>query len=122
MIIRKLGNGSNYASVTSEGSVVHIGDECIDCASEQQDSQRIIDLKIPGVDAYVATIVIPPKEYEPVEVEAIEDEEIEEGGMHVAPVVPQAKPLDIETVVVSLWPLDGIVIDKEETDNGSSNS
>ena len=114
MRVEKLGKGSCYATVSVNGSVISIGTEQIDCSAEQEDSQKIIDLKVPVIDAYVASIVIPPKEYEIVETEAEESDHMEGSQL------PQAKPLDMETVVVSLWPLDGIVIDEEETDNGNN--
>ena len=62
-----------YANVELDGSVLHVAGISIDISARQADSQVIIDITQQGAaiveglgrqGSYVASILIPPKEYE----------------------------------------------------------
>lgn len=100
MIITHLNSGRK-AKFTVDGTVLTIGSLSIDLAERQTDVQRVIDVCLDttyttvqeGVGAwYVATIIIPPREYQLVENESSETS-----------VVPM--PLDIGKVEIRLWAL-----------------
>lgn len=100
MIITHLNSGRK-AEFTLEGTTLNIGSLSIDLQERQSDVQRVIDVCLDttyttvqeGVGAwYVATIIIPPQEYQ-----LIEDES---GEMSISPM-----PLDMNKVEIRLWAL-----------------
>ena len=102
MIEKKLGSG-DYVDYEVSGTVLTVLGEEYDLAALQQDSQVIKDIRIG--DAFAATIEIPPKKYKQVE-----------GVMPLAEsgeneILLEAEPLDMEAVVITLWP----VVKSEET-------
>lgn len=97
-----------HAELSLEGSVLIIAGLGIDLETRQADSQEIIDITkrdehivegINGQDgSYVASVILPPKEYE--EVDTGEEDE------HGNPVYEKtALPLDTNRVVLKLWQL-----------------
>ena len=85
-----------------DGALLSIGDIVLDLEEEQQDSQTIIDIcdkdgeLVKGLgDAYVATIVIPPAQYQLVETG------IDEEGNSVYE--NEKLPIDTESVQLILW-------------------
>ena len=104
MTERKLGSG-DYVEYEVDGTVLKVLGEEHDIAALQRDSQVIKDIRIG--DAFAATIEIPPKKYKQVE-----------GAMHLAEsgeneILLEAEPLDMEAVVITLWP----VVKNEEKSN-----
>jgi hypothetical protein len=100
--------------------VLKIGDIQIDLEAEQQDQEVIIPISdhngmihrgMMPCCSYVAEIIIPPRKYELVEVEdehqvesgssGKEQEEERKPRMENVPV-----PLDMESVVLRLWPVE----------------
>jgi hypothetical protein len=85
-----------------DGTLLTIGDIVLDLEEEQQDSQAIIDIcekdgkLVKGLgDTYVATVVIPPAQYQLVET-GIDGE----GN----PIYENEKlPIDTESVQLILW-------------------
>lgn len=104
MTERKLGSG-DYVEYEVDGTVLKVLGEEHDIAALQRDSQVIKDIRIG--DAFAATIEIPPKKYKQVE-----------GAMPLAEsgeneILLEAEPLDMEAVVITLWP----VVKNEEKSN-----
>lgn len=100
MIVTHLNSGRK-AEFTVDGTVLTIGNLSIDLAKRQTDVQQVIDICLDngyttmkeGVGAwYVATVIIPPKEYQIVENES--------GETNVVPM-----PLDMRKVEIRLWTL-----------------
>ena len=100
MIVTHLNSGRK-AEFTIDGTVLTIGSLSIDLAERQTDVQRIIDVCLDygyttlqeGVGAwYVATVIVPPQEYQLVENES--------GETNVVPT-----PLDTGKVEIRLWAL-----------------
>lgn len=100
MIVTHLNSGRK-AEFTVDGTVLTIGSLSIDLAERQTDVQRIIDVCLDngyttiqeGVGAwYVATIIIPPREYQLVK---NDDDETS--------IVPTS--LDVSKVEIRLWAL-----------------
>ena len=96
MTEKRLGSG-DYVGYEVSGTVLTVLGEEYDLAALQQDSQVIKDIRIG--DAFAATIEIPPKKYKQVE-----------GVMPLAEsgeneILLEAEPLDMEAVVISLWPV-----------------
>ena len=100
MIVTHLNNGRK-AEFTVDGTVLTIGSLSIDLAERQTDVQRIIDVCLDngyttiqeGVGAwYVATIIIPPREYQLVKNDNDETS-----------IVPTS--LDMSKVEIRLWAL-----------------
>lgn len=108
-----------YAEVIFEGSVVQVAGISIDLDARQADAQVIIDIVtkddgqiVEGVGnqgAYVANILIPPKEYE--EVDTGETEE--DGSPRIE---RRAVPLDVNKAVLKLWQLPADQIGSEITE------
>ncbi len=106
MIITHLNEGQK-AEFSVSGTVLTIQGISIDLAARQQDVQTIVDVSLgsdlataaEGVGAwYVATIVIPPREYQFVDCGQKDDQ-----GNPI--MVPQALPLDMSKVELRLWAL-----------------
>jgi len=100
MIVTHLNSGRK-AEFAVDGTVLTIGSLSIDLAERQTDVQRIIDVCLDnryatvqeGVGAwYVATVIVPPQEYQLVENES--------GETSVVPM-----PLDTGKVEIRLWAL-----------------
>lgn len=100
MIVTHLNSGRK-AEFTVDGTVLTIGSLSIDLAERQTDVQRIIDVCLDngyttiqeGVGAwYVATIIIPPREYQLVKNDNDETS-----------IVPTS--LDMSKVEIRLWAL-----------------
>lgn len=96
MTEKRLGSG-DYVGYEVSGIVLTVLGEEYDLAALQQDSQVIKDIRIG--DAFAATIEIPPKKYKQVE-----------GVMPLAEsgeneILLEAEPLDMEAVVITLWPV-----------------
>lgn len=102
MTEKRLGSG-DYVDYEVSGTVLTVLGEEYDLAALQQDSQVIKDIRIG--DAFAATIEIPPKKYKQIETPIT----LSDSGEHE--VMLEAEDLDMEAVVITLWP----VIKKEET-------
>ena len=94
MTEKRLGGG-DYAPYEVEGTVLTIEGEAYDLADMQQDSQVIKDIR--RGEAFAATIEIPPKKYKQVEGALAESGETE--------ILLEAEQLDMEAVVITLWPI-----------------
>lgn len=106
MIITSLNEGPK-ADYSLNGTVLTIHGVAIDLAARQQDVQTVVDVSIgsdlnsaaEGVGAwYVATIVVPPREYE-----LVDSGQTDENGNPI--MIPQALPLDMSKVELRLWAL-----------------
>lgn len=100
MIITHLNSGRK-AEFTLEGTKLNIGNLSIDLQERQGDTQRVIDICFDatyatiqeGVGAwYIATIIIPPREYQLVE--------NDNGETSIVPT-----SLDVSKVEIRLWAL-----------------
>ena len=100
MIVTHLNSGRK-AEFTVDGTVLTIGSLSIDLQERQGDVQRVIDICLDatyatvqeGVGAwYVATIIIPPREYQLVE--------NDNGETSIVPM-----SLDVSKVEIRLWAL-----------------
>ena len=100
MIITHLNSGRK-AEFTLEGTTLNIGSLSIDLQERQGDVQRVIDICLDttyttvqeGIGAwYVATIIIPPREYQ-----------IVENDNGETSIVPMS--LDMSKVEIRLWAL-----------------
>lgn len=109
-----------FSDYTLNNGVLTIGGIPIDLQTEQQEQEVIITLcrcgkvvhrgMMPCCE-YVAEVIIPPKKYQTIEVEdtsngsdSTEGEEEEmEAKTHTEQV---AVPLDLDTVVLHLWPVE----------------
>lgn len=100
MIITHLNSGRK-AEFTLEGTKLNIGSLSIDLQERQGDTQRVIDICLDatyatiqeGVGAwYIATIIIPPREYQLVE--------NDNGETSIVPT-----SLDVSKVEIRLWAL-----------------
>jgi hypothetical protein len=121
MIIEKIDPArTSFSDYSVEGTMLTIAGLTIDLALEEGDQQVIIRFGscqgrvhrglMPCCE-HIADIVIPPRKYQPVEVDGPppgamyngvnEDEELPETHTETVPV-----PLDTESVVLSLWPVD----------------
>jgi hypothetical protein len=108
-----------YAEVSFEDSVLRVAGISIDLDARQADAQVIIDITkrdgqiaegISGQDgSYVASVILPPKEYE-----EIETGETEEDGS--PKIERRALPLDVNKAVLKLWQLPADQIDSEITE------
>ena len=106
MIITHLNEGPK-ADYSVNGTVLTVHGVAIDLAARQQDVQTVVDISLgsdlttaaEGVGAwYVATIVIPPREYQLVDSGQKDDQ-----GNPI--MIPQALPLDMSKVELRLWAL-----------------
>jgi len=94
-----------YIGYTLNGSVLTIGDLIIDLSGRYEDSQVVVNITrdgntliegLGGKGGYVATVVLPPKQYEFIDAGVVDDL----GN----PVLNKtALPIDVEKVVLSLW-------------------
>jgi hypothetical protein len=132
MIIEKVDPArESFSDYTIDGTILTIADVTIDLALEEGDQQVMIPFGscqgkvhrglMPCCE-HVADVVIPPRKYQTVDVDGppqgmthsgIEDDE-ESPATHTETV---PAPLDVESVVLSLWPLDktgGETIQEEE--------
>lgn len=89
-----------HPDLSINGAVVTIKGYEVDCAARQEDSAVIVDLRLgkkgvteTGGSYQIASIHIPPAEYE----EVIEQESEEETHSLIK------KPLDANAVLVTLW-------------------
>jgi hypothetical protein len=107
MIIEKIDpSRESFSDYFLDGDSLTIGGVTIDLAAEQGDQEVIITLgRCNGMVhrglmpccVYVAEVVIPPRRYESEEAEG-------EGGEVTTVTTPV--PLDAESVVLRLWPVD----------------
>ena len=104
MIVTHLNEGLKAALALSGGVLTIDGKVSIDLVARQKDMQQVIDVCLDnkldtireGLGAwYVATVIIPPRQYE-----LVQDEESEEDGGKLVP-----RELDITTVEVRLYTL-----------------
>ena len=123
MILVEMNEGTKVA-VAAEGTELNIADGALkmDLARQQQDSEVVRDVMATGEgllnvgagDYYVAEVVIPPREYEEVEVEPAEDaaqgETGQTGGREEPAIERRALPLDMDKVEVRLFSVDGVTI------------
>lgn len=114
MIIEKVDWSKEwYREYGLEGTVLRIGDNEIDLEAEQGEQEVIVPfVRYEGkvqrgllpCGEYVAEVIIPPRRYERVEVaEGVQEEGMEQQS-HTEQV---GVPLDIERVVLKLWPISG---------------
>jgi len=128
MIIEKIDPAREiFSDYSIENTKLTIADITIDLVLEEGDQQVIIqfgscDGKVhrglmPRCE-HVADVVIPPRKYETVEVDGPpqgmsgEDDELPATHTEIVPA-----PLDVESVILSLWPVDetqGKAIQEEE--------
>jgi len=106
MIITSLNEGPKV-DYSVDGTVLTIQGIAIDLTARQRDVQNVMDVSLgadltnaaEGVGAwYVATIVIPPREYE-----LVDSGQVDEQGYPI--MVPQVLPLDMSKVELRLWAL-----------------
>lgn len=106
MIITNLNEGTK-AECSVNGTVLTIHGVTVDLAARQQDVQSVVDICLgsdlisaaEGVGAwYVATIIVPPREYE-----LIASGQTDENGNPI--MILQALPLDMNKVELRLWAL-----------------
>lgn len=109
MRIEMMGQGP-VSDFSVNDLVVTVGDVEIDCAQRQTDKRKIIDIRATGDqvaegsgDALVASIVIPPIQYDEVPGEATEPGGTEGEG-EVESVALQQIPLSSDLVLLRLWP------------------
>lgn len=112
MIISKVAAGETAAFSLRSGVLAIEGQVEIPLADRQEENERVIDVCLDndllrvreGLGAwYVATVIIPAREYEYVEGETDE----EEGEMVVM-------PLDVKKVKLVLWPLPQVYLDSKQ--------
>ncbi|ERS88849.1 hypothetical protein [Halomonas sp. PBN3] len=103
MQVRTMGQGPHPDFSIAEGIVTVCG-VAIDCAEHQADSQVIVDVRQKdgiaqlGGDGYqIASVRIPPRQYQEVEGEPMEGEE-------EPSTLREAQPLDPRQVEVTIWP------------------
>ena len=101
-----------FEDYSLEGKILMVAGIAIDLEAEQRDEERVLVFSRCNGEVhrgmmgdcceYAAEVVIPQRRYEPVEVPN-EDGDGEEPATHMemAPV-----PLDVESVVVKLWPME----------------
>ncbi|GEA17482.1 AAA family ATPase [Moorella sp. E306M] len=106
MIITHLNEGPK-AEYSLNGTVLTVHGVSVDLAARQRDVQTVIDISLgsdfataaEGTGAwYVATIVIPPREYD-----LVDTGQVDENGNPV--MTPEPKPLDMNKVELRLWAL-----------------
>lgn len=111
MIISKVAAGETAAFSLRSGVLKIEGQVEIPLAERQEENERVIDVCLDndllrvreGLGAwYVATVVVPAREYE-----YVEGETDEESGELVA------IPLDVKKVKLVLWPLPQVYLDSK---------
>jgi hypothetical protein len=132
MIIEKVDpSRESFADFNLDGTILTIADVTIDLAIEESDQQAIIQFGcckgkvhrglMPCCE-HVADVIIPPREYQTVEVDGPpqgttsvrEGEELPATHTETVPV-----PLDTESVTLNLWPLGDMQIEtNQEEENG----
>jgi hypothetical protein len=123
MIIQKVDPArDSYSNYALDGATLTVGGIAVDLESEQGDQEVIITFSdhngmihrgMMPCCKYVAEVVIPPRRYETVERDGPppnafsgggeEDEEDEVPATHTETV---AVPLDLDSVVLKLWPVE----------------
>lgn len=112
MIISKVAAGETAAFSLRSGVLAIEGQVEIPLADRQEENERVIDVCLDndllrvreGLGAwYVATVVIPAREYE-----YVEGETDEEAGEMVV------MPLDVKKVKLVLWPLPQVYLDSKQ--------
>ncbi|MDR1902874.1 MAG: hypothetical protein LBQ88_11405 [Treponema sp.] len=129
-------NRESFSEYSLDGTILTIGDIELDLAEEQQDQEIVIPFgTCEGVIhrglmpccSYVAEVVIPPRRYEIVEVpdepgigtvsSGGTKKKDEEPGTHTENV---PLPLDIDSVVLKLWPI--VDMPEEKAMEGEENN
>jgi hypothetical protein len=120
MIIQKIDPGREaFSDYSLDGAILTIGGIAVDLETEQKDHELIVTFSdhngmihrgmMPCCN-YVAEVLIPPRRYETVEAEGPPtstfsgngkegDEEVPATHMETVPV-----PLDLDSVILKLWP------------------
>jgi len=103
MQVRTMGQGPHPDLSIAEG-IVTVAGVVIDCAARQGDSQQVIDIRCQegtaqegGGGYQLASVRIPPRQYQEVEGEPLEGEE-------EPSTLREAQPLDPRQVEVTVWP------------------
>jgi hypothetical protein len=134
MIIEKIGPArESFSDYSIENTMLTIAGLTIDLALEEGDQQVIIQFgscngKVHrGLMPYcehVADVVIPPRRYETVEVDG-PSQGMSHNGMNEGEELPATHtetvptPLDVESVILNLWPVDNTQGEKnQEEKNG----
>jgi hypothetical protein len=132
MIIEKIDPArESFSDYSIENTMLTIAGITIDLALEEGDQQVIIQFGscngkahrglMPNCE-HVADVVIPPRKYETVEVD-VPPQEMSHNGMKESGEEPATRtdtvpaPLDVESVLLNLWPLEetrGETIQEEE--------
>lgn len=120
MIIVHLNDGPK-AEFSLSGTVLTVHGVSVDLAQRQRDTRTVVDISL-GADLktaaegvgswYVATIVIPPREYELVEVG------LDENGQPIEE--PRPLPIDLSKVELRLWGLPQSAVDAGDEDEEES--
>lgn len=95
MIIEKMEGDGVYEDFIVQDSSIIIGDDQFDLSELQRDDQNIFDIK--KDDRYVASIIIPPAQYDEIDAEDKAMQEVD------GSVVPVKRPLDMNAVRIVLW-------------------
>ncbi|WP_027390854.1 hypothetical protein [Chrysiogenes arsenatis] len=113
-MLRLMGNGPHH-DVMVAGALVTVGEVTIDAAALQRDESVTVDVfvsptggfMLDGPGAFAVNVAIPPRRYH----EEAAMDEFGEGDadgdgelMGSGTVVREPLPLDVDTVVVTLWP------------------
>lgn len=100
MQILLLGAGPHH-DIAVSGNLITIGGLTVDCRAEQRQEQITISLyqtdsgiSTSGPGAFVATVVIPPQQWQSASEQPNEDK----------PAAPLPLPLNPDTVTLTLWP------------------
>jgi hypothetical protein len=110
MIIKKVDAGKEcFNAYRFSDGILTVGGIAIDLQAEQEEQEVIITFSLSEGEvkrgmsaggAYVAEVIIPPKNYELVEVASGKEGEKETQTERVA------VPLDFDTVCITLWPIE----------------
>jgi hypothetical protein len=133
MIIEKIEPArESFSDYVIDGTILTVAGATIDLALEEGDQQVMIRFGscqgkvhrgLMPCCVHVADVVIPPRKYQTVEADGPQQgtSGIGEGGELPATHTETAPvPLDIESVVLHLWPLDGIQGEAmQEEENGA---
>jgi hypothetical protein len=133
MLIQKVDTSREvFRDYSLEGAVLTIGGIEVDLEAEQGEQEVIISISnhegkihrgMMACCEYVAEVIIPPRRYEMVEVEAsagtFHGGEGEEPATHTERV---AVPLDMDSVVLKLWPAEDNRQEIIETAGGEENA
>jgi hypothetical protein len=120
MVIQKIDPAREaFSDYTLEYAILTVGGIAVDLTAEQGDQEAVITFSdhngaihrgMMPCCKYVAEVIIPPRKYDTVEADGPpsgmtspdNEDEVPQTHMETVPV-----PLDLDSVVLNLWPVDG---------------